>query len=168
MPTLERWYYAFRKRGLAGLTPAPRRDQGREQDVSPQLRELLCDIRLEPPSASAALILRTLVAGRVAQRHLVQILLPEKAAHGGGGNGALLHAPIGSRPRLRWQAARPMALWQGRLPRPGAAARLRRWPSTSRITRPSTKVRGNSYQPPTPCQVSSAASSSQSWWCSSR
>ena len=33
--TLERWYYAFKKRGLSGLKPAPRRDRGRAQELAP-------------------------------------------------------------------------------------------------------------------------------------
>ena len=65
-PTLERWYYAFKKRGLVGLSPRPRSDKGRAQELTPPQRTLLLDIRREYPSASASLILRTLtVDGRL-------------------------------------------------------------------------------------------------------
>ncbi|HZI12746.1 MAG TPA: DDE-type integrase/transposase/recombinase [Myxococcus sp.] len=113
VPTLERWYYAFRKRGLAGLTPAPRRDQGRAQDVAPQLRELLCDIRREHPSASAALILRTLVADGRMQEGAVSASTVRRLFRQEGLDRVALRDSTGSRTRLRWQAARPMALWQG-------------------------------------------------------
>ena len=67
-PTLERWYYRFRARGLDGLAPGKRKDAGRAQALTPELRALLLDIRREYPSASASLILRTLVAdGRMQQ-----------------------------------------------------------------------------------------------------
>ena len=65
--TLERWFYAYRKGGLAALRPAPRSDRGHAQDLTPELRQLLLDIRQEHRSASVPLILRTLVAdGRLA------------------------------------------------------------------------------------------------------
>src|SRR5439155_5749023 len=53
--TLERWYYAFRKRGLEGLRPAPRSDKGRAKELTPEQRKLLCDIRREHPSAAVSL-----------------------------------------------------------------------------------------------------------------
>ena len=31
VPTLERWYYAFKKKGIHGLMPRPRSDKGRAQ-----------------------------------------------------------------------------------------------------------------------------------------
>ncbi|MER2625459.1 MAG: helix-turn-helix domain-containing protein, partial [Accumulibacter sp.] len=60
--TLERWYYAFRQHGLEALRPSPRGDRGRARDLTTDQRALLLDIRREHPNASAALILRTLVA----------------------------------------------------------------------------------------------------------
>jgi putative transposase len=38
--TLERWYYALKKRGLAGLSPRPRSHKGRAQELSQQQRAL--------------------------------------------------------------------------------------------------------------------------------
>ena len=60
--TLERWFYAYRKRQLEGLKPRPRSDRGRAQGLTPELRALLLDVRREHPQASVPVILRTLVA----------------------------------------------------------------------------------------------------------
>jgi putative transposase len=60
VPTLERWLYAFKARGLEGLVPRARADRGRGRELDPALRELLCDIRREQPCVSVTLILRTL------------------------------------------------------------------------------------------------------------
>lgn len=62
VPTLERWYYAYRKGGLEALRPKPRSDRGRARELTAAQRQLLCDIRREHPSASVPLILRTLIA----------------------------------------------------------------------------------------------------------
>lgn len=58
--TLERWYYAYSAGGLDALRPERRSDTGRARELSVEQRQLLCDIRREHPSASVALILRTL------------------------------------------------------------------------------------------------------------
>jgi len=113
VPTLERWFYAYRKGGLAALSPQPRSDRGRGRALTPEQRELLCDIRREHPAASAALILRTLVAdgrltsGAVSAPTIARLFRDaglDRAAH-----------PRGERThtRLRWQAERPGALWHG-------------------------------------------------------
>lgn len=60
--TLERWLYAYREGGLEALRPTPRSDTGRARGLTTEQRDLLLDIRREHPDASAALILRTLVA----------------------------------------------------------------------------------------------------------
>ncbi|NNC08424.1 DDE-type integrase/transposase/recombinase [Corallococcus exiguus] len=112
-PTLERWYYAFRKRGLVGLTPLPRRDRGRAQDVPDALRRLLCDIRRERPSASASLILRTLVADGRMHEGAVSASTVRRLFRQEGLDKVALRDSAGSRTRLRWQAERPMALWHG-------------------------------------------------------
>jgi putative transposase len=68
VPTLQRWYYAYRTGGLSALRPRPRRDRGHGRKLSSELRELLCQIRRENPPASATLIVRTLVAdGRLSR-----------------------------------------------------------------------------------------------------
>lgn len=111
--TLERWYYAYRDRGLEGLKPEPRSDKGRAQELTPQQRQLLCDIRREYPSASAALILRTLVAdgrldaGTVSGTTVRRLFVDE------GLDRQSLRANGAGKARLRWQAERPGALWHG-------------------------------------------------------
>ena len=113
VPTLERWYYAFRHRGLPGLTPSPRRDKGRAQDVPVELRQLLCDIRRERPYVSVSLILRTLVADGRMQPGAVSASTVRRLFRQEGLDRVALRDSAGSRTRLRWQAERPMALWHG-------------------------------------------------------
>jgi transposase InsO family protein len=110
--TLERWYYAYREKGLAGLVPQPRSDKGRAQALPAPLRELLLDIRREHPSASVPLILRTLaVDGRLApgavSASTVRRLYMEH-----GLDRRPRESPAATT-RLRWQAERPGALWHG-------------------------------------------------------
>jgi hypothetical protein len=61
VPTLERWYYRFRKGGVEALRPRRRRDAGRAKALGELEKDLVCDLRREHPSASAELLLRTLV-----------------------------------------------------------------------------------------------------------
>ena len=111
--TLERWYYAYKEGGLEALRPQARTDKGRGRDLSDAQRELLTAIRTEHPTASVSLIVRTLVsegrlqAGAVSEstvRRFYQERGLDRRTLGAGGGGKM---------RLRWQAERPMALWQG-------------------------------------------------------
>ncbi len=111
VPTLERWYYRYRKGGIAKLAPKPRSDRGRARDLPAEQRQLLCDIRREHTSASVPLILRTLVLdGRLAKGAVspatVRRLYAEK-----GLDRVPMRDGAGAHTRLRWQAAAPMALW---------------------------------------------------------
>ena len=113
VPTLERWVYAFRAEGLAGLRPKPRSDRGFAQDIPDELRELLLDIRREHPNASVPLIRQTLIdEGRMADDAVSEPTLRRLyAAHGLPRRAA---RPEGeAKMRLRWQAERPGALWHG-------------------------------------------------------
>jgi hypothetical protein len=47
--TLERWYYAYRRAGLAGLAPRPRSDKGRALRVSDEARGGVDPVSLSPP-----------------------------------------------------------------------------------------------------------------------
>lgn len=113
VPTLERWYYAYKSGGLEALRPMARSDRGRCRELSEAQRALLAAIREEHPSASVPVILRTLVAeGRLdagaisassvrrfyQERGLDRVSLRQ----GNSGRGKV---------RLRWQAERPGALW---------------------------------------------------------
>ena len=108
--TLERWYYRYRVGGLAALKPLPRSDRGRARELTDAQRALLLDIRREHPTASVALILRTLVADGRLQKDAVSETTIARLYREAG-------LPRGVRPdghtRLRWQAEHPGALWHG-------------------------------------------------------
>jgi len=111
--TLERWFYAFKKRGLKGLLPRPRKDKGRAKSLSPELRKLLCDIRREHPRASAKLIVRTLVADGRMDKAAVSVTTIRRLFKDAGLDRVALRDGSGAKTRLRWQAERPMAMWHG-------------------------------------------------------
>lgn len=112
--TLERWYYRFKDGGLDALMPQRRRDYGKSKKLTPEMRKLLIDIRCEHPSAAAALILRTLqgdgrldsdtISSSGVQRMFRREQLPRRPAREG---------TVEATTRLRWEAARPGALWHG-------------------------------------------------------
>jgi putative transposase len=111
--TLERWYYAYRKRGLDGLSRRLRKDRGRAQGLTPELRQLLLDIRREHPHASVPVILRTLaVDGRMAKGAVSPSTIRRLYSEVGLDRVGLRDGASG-KTRLRWQAERPMALWHG-------------------------------------------------------
>jgi len=113
VPTLERWYYAYRAHGLAGLRPQSRSDRGRGRELTREQRELLCAIRREHPSASVPLILRTLVAdGRLAAG-VVSVATVGRLFRERGLDRVTLRQTKQGHTRLRWQAERPGALWHG-------------------------------------------------------
>lgn len=111
LTTLERWYYDYRAGGLPALRPVPRSDRGHAQEIAPEQRQLLLDIRREHRSASVPLILRTLVAdGRLAAGAVSAATVRRLyVAHG------LDRVPMreggGQKTRLRWEAEAPGALW---------------------------------------------------------
>lgn len=59
-PTIERWYYEYKRGGLEALRPRRRSDVGHARELTDAQRELLLGIRREHPRATTALILRTL------------------------------------------------------------------------------------------------------------
>jgi transposase InsO family protein len=114
VPTLLRWRRAWRHEGLAGLIPKPREDRGHGRALTEPQKALVLDIRREYPSASAELIVRTLVAdgrleaGQISAGSLRRVF----AEHG------LHHASPGrqhtsERQRLPWQMSQPNELWHG-------------------------------------------------------
>lgn len=111
--TLERWYYGFKKRGLSGLLPRPRNDKGRAKALTPELRQLLCDIRREHPSASSKLIVRTLVADGRMDKGAASVTTVRRLLREAGLDKMPMRDGAGEKTRLRWQAARPMAMWHG-------------------------------------------------------
>ena len=114
VPTLERWYYAWRRGGLAALRPRPRSDRGRARRLTQRQRQLLLDIRDEHPSASARVILRTLVAqGRIDEGAVSAGTVRRLFADHGLDRVSVRRAGVGRRQRLRWQAEQPGVLWHG-------------------------------------------------------
>lgn len=109
--TLERWYYAFHKRGLEGLKPRRRKDRGRAKRLTEPQRTLLVDIRREHPSASVPLILRTLEADGRLEKETVSSTTVRRLLADAGLDRVGLRDGGGAKTRLRWQAERPGALW---------------------------------------------------------
>lgn len=110
VPTLERWYYAYRAGGLAALHPERRSDRGHAQRLTEGQRNLLLGIRKERPRVSAALILRTLEADGRIDRGVVS----ESTVRRLFGEHGLDRASMAQRdrePRRRWETAAPNALW---------------------------------------------------------
>ena len=64
--TLEEWFYKHRHGGFEGLKPLSRSDQGCSRRLTPDLEQLVVDLKREDPGRSAPLILRELeLAGRI-------------------------------------------------------------------------------------------------------
>lgn len=114
VPTLQRWYYAYRQGGLRALEPRRRRDHGHGRKLNDAQKELLLDIRREHPNVDATLILDTLVRdGRIDRSTLSAATLQRLYVEH-----ELPRLPRGKThddqtQRLRWQAEHPNALWQG-------------------------------------------------------
>ena len=113
VPTLERWYYKFKKRGLAALVPTPRSDRGRAKALTSEQRELICEVRREHPSASAELILRTLVAQGNVGKEVVSATTVRRLLAERGLDRVSLRAGPDAPQRLRWEAEHAGALWHG-------------------------------------------------------
>jgi putative transposase len=113
VPTLERWLYAYRRGGLPALRPRGRSDRGRGRYLTDELRQLICDIRREYPSASARLIVRTLEADGRLEAGTIRPGTVRKLLRQEGLDRIAVRDGAGSTTRLRWQAAAPDALWHG-------------------------------------------------------
>lgn len=113
VPTLERWYRLYKKGGLVALRPEPRADKGAARALTPEQQELLCEVRREHPSASAELILDTLVLeGRIDKEAISPSAVRRLLATRGLDRRTLRSGSDGKQ-RLRWEAQRPGALWHG-------------------------------------------------------
>jgi putative transposase len=113
VPTLTRWYRRYKKGGLGALRPEPRADKGAARALTPEQQDLVCDIRRENSSASAELILDTLVLeGRIEQDAASPSAIRRLFAARGLDRRTLRTTREGKQ-RLRWEAERPGALWHG-------------------------------------------------------
>jgi transposase InsO family protein len=110
--TLERWYYAARRGGLAGLRPVSRA-QGQALALTSAVRDLLLEIRRQHPSASATLIRRTLVEEGLLDSRVISEPTLRRLYEAHGLTRVPLRDGSGPKTRLRWQADRPGDLWQG-------------------------------------------------------
>lgn len=113
VPTLERWFYAYRRGGLAALRPEPRSDRGYAQNLTHEQRELLLDIRQEHRSASVPLILDTLVAEGRLDKDCVSPPTVRRLLAAHNLHRTAAREENGSKTRLRWSTDRPGALWHG-------------------------------------------------------
>ena len=111
--TLERWYYRYKKRGVAGLVSRARKDSGRARELTAAQRELLLDIRREHPSASVPVIMRTLVLDGRVGKDTISDATVRRLYREQGLDRAAIEGGAGRKTRLRWQAERPGAMWQG-------------------------------------------------------
>ena len=111
--TLERWFYAFKKKQLEGLKPRRRKDKGRGKKLKPVARKLLCDVRREHPSASVPVILRTLETQGQLEKAAVSATTLRRIYVDEGLDRVGLRQSGGTKTRLRWQAERPGAIWHG-------------------------------------------------------
>jgi putative transposase len=109
--TLERWYYRFKKGGLAAITPQRRSDVGHARELTSEQRDLLLDIRREHPTTSGALILRTLELDGRLKKHAVSLSTLNRLYKEHGVDRPALRIVADGRVRLRWQADRVDALW---------------------------------------------------------
>lgn len=112
--TLERWLRAWRQGGLAALKPAERADRGRARALNADAKALVLDIRRAYPTASAEVILRSLVEeGRLAPKLLtattLRRLFAEHDLH------RVARGRVGGerRQRLPWQMPDANMLWHG-------------------------------------------------------
>ncbi len=108
VPTLQRWYYAFKAEGLEGLKPKARA-AGFALGLDPAARELLLSIRREHPRVSTALILRTLERDGRLSKGLVSAPTLRRLYLSHGLDRKRLAAE--DRPRRRWETAAPDLLW---------------------------------------------------------
>lgn len=111
VPTLERWYYRYKRGGLEALRPGRRSDRGRARELTEAQRQLLLDIRREHRAASVPLILRTLVAEGRLERDAVSAATVRRLYVDAGLDRIARRDGSSPKTRLRWQAERPGALW---------------------------------------------------------
>jgi transposase InsO family protein len=108
--TLEEWYYKYRRYGFEGLKPLPRSDRGCSRCLSPEIEQLVLDLKREDPGRSASLILRELeLAGRL-NRGQISVYPIQRLLRRRGLSGPRMEVDVAS--RLRWEASMCGELWQ--------------------------------------------------------
>ncbi len=108
--TFEEWYYKHRHDGFEGLKPLSRSDQGCSRRLSPELEQLVIDLKREDPGRSAPLILRELeLAGRISRGHMSVYPIQRVFRHHGL-SGPRMEIDVAA--RFRWEASMCGELWQ--------------------------------------------------------
>lgn len=109
--TLEEWLYKYRRGGFERLKPEPRSDQGRSRILSPELGQLIVDLKREDPGRSAPLIRRELeLAGRL-RAGQVSVSAIQRLLKRQGLSGPKMQLERAA--RYRWEASMCGELWQG-------------------------------------------------------
>ena len=99
---------------MEALRPQPRKDKGRARELTDEQKALVVGIREEHPNASVTLIVDTLVADGRLERGAVSASTVRRLFADKGLDRVSLRGAAGrGKIRLRWQAERPGALWQG-------------------------------------------------------
>ena len=111
--TLERWYYAYKNDGLAGLKPKPRSDRGHGRALTDELKTLLCQIRKAHPSASVPLIVDTLIRQGQLDEDAISYSTVRRLFRQQGLTRSTGLENHDQPQRLRWEADAPFALWHG-------------------------------------------------------
>lgn len=108
--TLEDWLYRYRHGGFEALKPVPRSDLGTSRVLTPELEQLVVDLKREDPGRSCPLILRELeLAGRI-RRGQIDLSTVQRLLRRRGLSGPRLEL---DRPaRYRWEASMCGELWQ--------------------------------------------------------
>jgi putative transposase len=108
--TLEEWFYKYRNDGFERLKPLPRSDQGCSRRLSPEIEQLVIDLKREDPGRSAPLILRELeLAGRV-NRGAMSVYPIQRLLRHHGLSGPRMELDVAA--RFRWEASMCGELWQ--------------------------------------------------------
>jgi len=108
--TLEEWYYRYRHDGFEGLKPLTRSDQGCSRCLTPELEQLVIDLKREDPGRTAPLILRELeLAGRISRGHM-SVYPIQRLLHHHGLSGPRMETDVAA--RFRWEASMCGELWQ--------------------------------------------------------
>src|SRR5439155_19134763 len=103
--------YHYRHGGFEALKPVPRSDTGRSRVLTPELEQLVIDLKREDPGRSCALIVRELeLAGRIGRGQVAVSALQRLLRRRGlSGPRMELDRPA----RYRWEASMCGELWQG-------------------------------------------------------
>jgi putative transposase len=108
--TLEEWFYKYRQGGFEALKPMSRSDEGCSRRLTPEIEQLVIDLKREDPGRSSPLILRELeLAGRIA-RGQMSVYPIQRLLRNRGLSGPKMELAVPA--RYRWEASMCGELWQ--------------------------------------------------------